>query len=300
MAEHSRRKKRSSDGDDLNLNLHILPRWKNRQIEDIRRADVIALAEELVAAGTPVAANRVQSLVSTIFSFALDSELIDTNPCARLKKRGEERVGTRILSDDELRLFWPRSVLSPASRPVGLALRLQLLTGTRSSEAAQPAMSEFLDLDAPEKAAWLIPGARTKNRRPHLVPLSSLALETVRSARELIDDKATFLFPSRVDPKAPIEGHALGVALRRIGESEKLVGKGSDTWKAVPPTPHDLRRTFGTRLSALGVPKEDRDACLNHAKNDIGSKHYDLYDRLAEKRAAVDLWAERLQVVLTS
>jgi integrase len=298
MVEHSRRLKRSSAGDDLNLNLHILPRWKGRQIEDITRADVIAVSEELVRAGTPVAANRVQSLISSIFSFALDSQIIAANPCSRLKKRGEESVGTRVLSDDEIRLFWTRSVLSPITRPVGLALRLCLLTGARSSEAAQPAITEFIDLQNPAQAAWLIPGARTKNKLPHLIPLSEMALATVKSALELVDEKAELLFPSRVDPAVPIEGHALGVALRRLGESDKLIGPGAKTWKASPPTPHDLRRTFSTRLSALGVAKEDRDACLNHTPQDVGSRHYDQYQRAKEKRIAFNVFANSISEVL--
>jgi integrase len=299
MVEHSRRFKRSSAGDDLNLNLHILPRWKARQIEDITRADVIAISEELVRAGTPVAANRVQSLISSIFSFALDNQLVGANPCSRLRKRGEERVGTRVLSDDEISLFWHRAILSPVTRPVGLGLRLALLTGTRSSEAGEAAITEFTDLNEASQAAWLIPSARTKNKRPHLVPLSALALATVKSALELVDERAEFLFPSRID-KSPIEGHALGVALRRLGESDKLMGPGSSTWKADPPTPHDLRRTFATRLSQLGVPKEDRDACLNHTPQDVGSRHYDLYERAKEKRAAVDLFSQSISAILRS
>jgi integrase len=299
MVEHSRRHKRSSDGDDRNLNLHVLPRWKNRQIEDIRRPDVIALVETLIQAGTPVLANRVHSLISSIFSFALDNELVGANPCARLKKRGEEGIGTRILSDEEVCLFWKRSVLSPVSRATGLALRLELLTGTRPSEAAEPALSEFRDLDNPSAAAWHIPGARTKNKRDHLVPLSAMALETVRAALELVDDKAKFLFPSPVNGDSPIDGHSLAVAMRRLSESEKLEGPGSNTWKADPPSPHDLRRTFATRLSALGVSKEDRDACMNHIPTDVGSRHYDLYQRAKEKRAAVERWAAELQRILS-
>jgi integrase len=298
MVEHSRRHKRSSAGDDLNLNLHILPRWKGRQIEDITRADVIAVSEELVRAGTPVAANRVQALVSSIFSFALDSQIIAANPCSRLKKRGEEGVGTRVLSDDEIRLFWVRSVLSPVTRPVGLSLRLCLLTGARSSEAAQPTITEFVDLQNPAQAAWLIPGERTKNKLPHWIPLSEMALATVKSAIEMIDKDAVFLFPSRIDPTVPIEGHALGVAMRRMGESDKLIGSGAKSWKSDPPTPHDLRRTFSTMLSALGVPKEDRDACMNHVATDVGSKHYTIYDRRPEKRAAVDLFSRSIAAVL--
>jgi integrase len=116
----------------------------------------------------------------------------------------------------------------------------------------------------------------------------------------MVDEDAEFLFPSPVNKDSAIDGHALAVAMRRIAESDKLTGAGSNSWKAEPPTPHDLRRTFSTRLSSLGVPKEDRDACMNHIRNDVGSKHYDLYERAKEKRAAVELWAAELNRILGS
>lgn len=294
LEEHAKRHKRTAAADEMNLRVHILPRWRSWQVEDIKRSDVIALAEEMIRAGTPVAANRVQSLVSKIFSFALDEQLLDANPCARLKKRGAENVGTRVLSDDELRLFWRHAVLPPASRTVGLALRLALLTGTRASEAAEASLAEFHGLDVAGQAVWMIPAARTKNKRAHLMPLSDLALTTVLAARELIGPDAKYLFASRGNDSRPITGHSLGVAMKRIGQNDVLQGAGAETWTADPPTPHDLRRSFATRLSAMRVPKEDRDACLNHAKTDVGSKHYDLYDRIDEKRAAVQMFSESI------
>ncbi len=71
------------------------------------------------------------------------------------------------------------------------------------------------------------------------------------------------------------------------------------SWKADRPTAHDMRRTVETRLSSLGVPKEDRDAVLNHVQSDVGSRHYDRYDRAAEKRRALSLWAAALNAILT-
>src|SRR5262249_39580549 len=144
-----------------NLKLHVLPKWKSKQIDSIRRADVIELVEGIVADGKPVLANRVQALISSIFSFALDADVIAANPCARLRKRGEEIAGTRVLSDDEIRLFWRRSVLPPVSRGLGLALRLELLTGARPSEAAEISLKELAGLDKPDAAAWTIPAERT-------------------------------------------------------------------------------------------------------------------------------------------
>ena len=155
------------------------------------------------------------------------------------------------------------------------------------------------ELDAisnPEKAALTIFGTRTKNSRDHYIPLSALALKTIAAARQLNGD-SEFLFPSPVG-SGPIKAHAFAIAMSRLSESENLTGPGSDTWKANPPTPHDLRRTFATRLSELGVAKEDRDACLNHTAQDVGSRHYDLYQRAKEKRAAFDLFSRSMMTVL--
>jgi hypothetical protein len=76
-----------------------------------------------------------------------------------------------VLSDDEIRLFWPGIVQSPVSRRVGLALQLILLSGVRSGEAAGIARAELEFIGENGQARWVIPVDRSKNRRAHLVPL---------------------------------------------------------------------------------------------------------------------------------
>ena len=296
LEEHARRFKKSADADERNLRLHVLPRWAKRRFDHIRRADVIELVEGLVKAGAPVQANRVQALISMIFSFAVDAGLMEGNPCTRLRKRGVETRGTRVLSDDEIRQFWQQAVLPPVTQKVGLALRLALLTGCRSGEVAGLARSELSDLDAPEKAAWVVPAARTKNGRAHYVPLSNIACETISSALKLISNDEEYLFPSPVDRGGPVTGHALTVAMRRM--SDKMVGKAAKSWNNDPPSPHDLRRTVATRLASLGVPEEDVAAILNHVRTSVTGRHYDQYQRAAEKRRALKLWDSQLKSIL--
>ena len=114
LEEHSRRHKRSYKADERNLQKHVLPLWQDKLYGSIKRGDVIELCEGLVTAGKPTLANRVQSLVSGIFSFCLDVGLIEAHPCYRLRKRGAENVGRRVLSDPEIRLFW-NGITEPAS-----------------------------------------------------------------------------------------------------------------------------------------------------------------------------------------
>ncbi|MBQ0824255.1 integrase arm-type DNA-binding domain-containing protein [Microvirga sp. HBU67558] len=295
LQEHACRFKRSAAADERNLRLHVLPRWADRRFDEIQRRDVIALCEGMVAAGTATNANRVQALISSIFSFAVDADLVGANPCSRLRKRGLENIGRRVLTDDEIHLFWYGIVQRPVSRPVGLALRIALLTAARVSEIAEAERREFQNLDDPERAAWQLPAERSKNGRAHFVPLSRLARESVLEALTLADETSPHLFPSPSVEGAPITGHALSVGMARFGRRLEGNHEPIRSWQAEPPSPHDLRRTVATRLASLGVPAEDVSAVLNHARRSVTGIHYDLYDRAGEKRRALNLLGETIR-----
>jgi integrase len=293
LTEHARRHKRTAAKDERNLRLHILPRWAERDFASISRADVIALIERLVSAGKPVLANRVHALIFGIFGFAMDVDLASANPAARLRKRGVETVRTRTLSDAEMQLFWHR-VAELGS--VGLALRLVLATGCRPGEAAAMAHAE-LELDGKGKpTGWTIPPARSKNGRAHFVPLSPLAGALVAEA--MAQGSGTFVFVSRSK-----RGHVDNIALAKaMAQLPALLADdrqaGADSWKADPPTAHDLRRTVATRLAAAGVPGEDVSAILGHVRAGVTGRHYDHYDRANEKRRALERWARILASII--
>lgn len=308
LKEHARRHKRSADADDRNLRLHVLPKWRQRRFDELRRTDVIELVEGLVTAGKPTLANRVQALISSIFSFAMDADLVTGNPCARLRRRGVETIGRRVLSTEEIRQFWPAITHQPVSPRVGLALRLILLTGARPGEVAGISRIELDYIDDQDRARWILPAARSKNGRSHLVPLSDQAQRIVAELLDQLGEGDEFLFPSPATkrrPRAatrptakqrPIAAHALAVAMARFVAS--LDDKSGRTWRIDRPTPHDLRRTVATRLAELGIPKEDRDAILNHTPRDVGKIHYDLYNREREKRQALDRWSNALSAII--
>ena len=63
--------------------------------------------------------------------------------------------------------------------------------------------------------------------------------------------------------------------------------------------PKDLRRTWKTRAGELGISKFTRDRVQNHVIGDVSEKHYDRYDYLPEKRAALEAWATHLQAMIS-
>jgi integrase len=121
---------------------------------------------------------------------------------------------------------------------------------------------------------------------------------------------ARFLLVSPAGDDRPIDGHALSVAMARFGKAFDLKckehaqelevehGNAAASWFKDRPTAHDLRRTLATRLAALGIAAEDVKACLNHARGDVTGRHYDQYDRLREKRRALELWTEQIQSII--
>jgi integrase len=291
VIEHARRHKRSAGKDERNLRLHILPRWRNRDYASITRADVIQIIERLVSAGKPTLANHVHRLISGIFSFAMDADLLNANPATRLRKRGAERIKTRVLSDDEIRLAWAH--LSEGT--AGMALRLVLATGVRPGEAAGMAQSE-IEFNDGVPIAWTIPAGRSKNGRAHFVPLGAMASAIVVEALAIAGTRA-FVFPSKA-ARGHIDSSTLAQTMARLPALLSSDELGAASWKAEPPTPHDLRRTCATRLAAAGVPAEDVAAILNHVRSDVTGRHYDPYQRAAEKRAALDRWSRLLSVIL--
>jgi integrase len=77
-----------------------------------------------------------------------------------------------------------------------------------------------------------------------------------------------------------------------------VLAEAVETLKAEPPTPHDFRRTVATGMAVLGIPREDRLAVLAHLQGDIHGSVYDKYERLKEKRVALETWERHVQNLL--
>ncbi len=205
--------------------------------QDITRRHVHEVLDTVAGKGLTIGVNRLQALISRIFTVALDRGLIDAHPAARMIKRFAEQPRRAACShDDELRALWTRTRRrSPAPRRD--AMRLRLLLGQRGGETAGMLWSE-VDLDA---ALWSLPGTRTKNKRPHVVPLPPTALSLLKARRTAV-----------------AAGRAARVSrLALTGDAHKALGAihgGAYKWK-------DLRRTVATRLAGLGFDETTIGRC---------------------------------------
>jgi integrase len=261
---------------------NILPRWQNRPIASITKADVIALVDGIVDRGAAVMANRTLGRLKTFYRWAVAKDLVAVSPAATVEEPTSEEARDRVLSDDEIRWFW--RACQTVGWPFGPIGQLLLLTAQRRGEVAELAWAE-LDLAA---AQWTIPRTRAKSDREHLVALSSLALDVLRPLPHHCD-----LVFGR-DAGRPPTGYSL--AKRRI-DVAVLAAKQADTGNAEPIpgwTFHDLRRTATTGMARLKVPPHIADRVLNHTAGTIKgvAKTYNRFEYLDERRQALEAWAQ--------
>jgi integrase len=268
--------------------------WEGRPVAELTKRDVVRLLDS-IAIRAPVMANRIDALGKQAFLFAVERDLIPANPwVGRNRPGGEERSRQRKLTDDEIHTLWtglddPKGTLK-ATLPVRLALKLVLITAQRPGEVAGARWDE-IDTAA---GTWIIPQHRTKPGREQHVPLSDLAIELFDQLRLLAKDRP-HVFPSaHVKQKRdePMLELALSRALRNNRDEE------TDTIFTLEWfTPHDLRRTAASGMTALGTSRLVVSKILNHSERDTTSI-YDRHDYAPEKKAALQAWADHLRAVV--
>ena len=247
--------------------------WHDVQIADITRADIKELLR-LKARGLErgVAANRLLALISKIFAWALDEEIIDASPALRLKRPAVEIERERVLSAEEIKRLWP--ALDAIGYPWGPLYKLMLCTAQRRGEVASMKWSQISDV------GWRLPASNTKTKVGHLVPLSSLARETLADVPEI----GEYVFRARGD--APLQGWSR--AKRRLDHVLTL----GEPWQV-----EDTRRTAATHMRSIGVDRIVVSKVLNHAESGV-TKVYDRWAADPEKAEAMERWANRLREIV--
>jgi len=247
----------------------LVDRWGTRRFGDITHADIVYALEQ-ISDRAPVAANRLHAVLSSLFEWAKGKRLVASNPCADLDRPAEERPRDRVLDDKELRKVWLAA--GELDRPHTGIVRLLILTGQRRNEIARLRWNE-IDL---EERLIRLPAARTKNGRPHDVPLSASALAIVAGQPRAPD--ADLVFTARRKPIASFSHMKLLLD----------AASGVSNW-----TLHDLRRTVASGLQKLGVRLEVTEAVLNHKSGSTAGivGVYQRHDYADEKRAALESWA---------
>ena len=264
-------RKRSWKADDNLLRKKVLPRWQHRAIADITRQDVRQLVEGVAEAGAPIVANRVAALLSKLFAFALDRDLVQASPAVRIPRPGQEQARDRVVTEDELRALWLAfDALEPT---MGAFYKLRLLTAQRGGEVAGMRWQD-VDLAA---GWWTLPATSSKNKLSHRVPLAPSVVTLIESVKKTAAKDALFVLAG--------------------ARGKRQQSEAAATFTVSDFRGHDLRRTAASIMASGGIPRLTISKILNHVERNITAV-YDRHSYDPEKRSALDWWDVKLRAIL--
>lgn len=162
--------------DERILRKDIIPQLGNVLAAEVTKRDIVELVDRIRDRGSSVMANRCLSLLKRLFGFGIARDIIEENPAHGVKPM-REQSRDRVLSEKEIRAFWHRIDDIPSTDSIKIALKLVLVSCQRPGEIAK---LEWKEIDF-KMRMWHIPGTKTKNRMSHSIPLSSLALDLLKS-----------------------------------------------------------------------------------------------------------------------
>jgi integrase len=265
---------------------YIVPRLGKVRSPDLT-ADQIRRACDRIkdVDGAPASAREVLGTIKRMLQFGVDSGLITANAALTIKPSvyAAKSVRERSLSVEELRSLVTALGEQTLSPTASAALQFILLTMARKNEAIKAPWSE-IDLDA---ATWLLPQERTKNKKPHLVPLSIQAIAILEKLRPDADNPVVaygdWVFP--------------GIGGRPLADTTLNEALSRAKWFGIPRfTVHDLRRTASTILHEQGWNTDVIEKALNHTMKGVRGV-YNKAEYLDQRREMLQAWADYLDAL---
>jgi len=160
----------------------------------------------------------------------------------------------------------------------------------RASELAGAKWAEFHDLTDPDKALWIIPAERMKQRQRHDVPLSPQVVAILTAQRAYVDSHypggSEYVFPNRDSGRRHIDGDNQRRTLAFLGYGPR---------DANPQSVHGLRHTFLTMAAEAGQSVEIADRCLAHSDANKVRARYNMSVQLAQRRALLLWWSDEIE-----
>ena len=287
LDEYASQVKRSWRDDERLLKRHVIPAYGDWPADAFTTDEARRLFRSLD--GTPRERDKVRACLSTLFNVAvgrtkkltvdetwLPSNFVNPITNAATAKHNAD-VNFPALA--EARAYYQALVGAdcPIKQDYADVLLLQLLTSSRIREVTDMEWAE-VDRDA---GRWVLPAARSKNGREHVVLLSKPALELLKRRHEWKAPRDTFVFPSALNPQTqPLRADLVSSALAKNRET---LGVGPRF------TSHNVRHLFSTWAGERQTPVDLVNRCTAHVVAAGINKHYNAAKLDVPAKA---LWAE--------
>lgn len=287
------------------FNKDVLPAIGHLLVEDIRKAHIVQIINDIQARGVKRMVKLMLSQMRQMFRFAVDQDIIENDPTASIRKDkigGRDTVRDRILSEAEIKALHELLPKSGLNNYGQAAIWLMLSTCCRVGELLAAEWSH-LDLDA---ATWTIPAENAKNGKKHTIYLSPFAASQFKQLEKL-KLSINWIFPNSRGTGAVCNkslAKQIGDRQQSIKDRKPMTGRSKQTDGLVLNgskwTPHDLRRTGATMMGALNVRPDVIEKCLNHIEQNKIIRVYQHQTLLPEQKEAWRLLGARLEILCGS
>jgi len=262
----------------------ILPCLGARQITEIEAPELVSMVKKIEERGARDIAKRALETTGQVFRYAIAHGYAKRNPASEIHPsdflRTSRKVNYARVDARELPELLRAIELYQGTPVTRLAMKLMALTFVRTSELIEAKWTEF-DF---ERVRWDIPAERMKMRTPHIVPLSTQALEVLGLLHSLTGT-SEWLFPGDRDLKKPMSNNTILKALERMGYKGRMTG-------------HGFRGLASTILHERGYAHDHIELQLAHAPRNAVSAAYNHALYLQPRAKMMQEWANYLESTL--
>lgn len=253
----------------------IFPALGNMPIDQIKGKDVLACAKKIEARGAQEMAKRSIPLTGRIFRFAIRKGLIENDPTPHLHEALKPRKVKHMarLDISEFPPFLERMDRYHGNPVIKTALQLMTLTFVRTAELR---LMEWSEIDF-ENKLWRIPAEKMKMALPHLVPLSTQAIELLKNLLPLTGRKQ-YVFYNHSTAK-PMSSNAILCVIRTMGYNGKMTG-------------HGFRGLASTTLHEQGYMHDAIEIQLAHRVGNAVSQAYNHAQHLEYRTKMMQDWSD--------
>lgn len=261
------------------LKKNVLPVLGALPMTKIKAPLLVGALKEILAKGKETA-KKARISIQGICRFALLNGLIEADPSTALKDAIPAPEGKHFAAPRTVKevgaILRALDSLKEVGGIVQYALRLHPLLAVRPGELLG---ARWADIDL-ETKEWRFIAPKTK--RHHVVPLSRQALEILKEL-QAISGRFEWVFPNLWRTERHITNAAMRAHLRRIEIGPDAL------------TPHGWRAVFRTLgAEECGFSFDVLEAQLGHAVPDVLGRAYNRAEWMAQRREAMQNWADFL------
>jgi len=259
---------------------NVFPHIGARPVAEVQAPELVAMLKAIEARGVNDLAKRALQTSSQVFRYAIAHGLAKRNPAIDIKPSdvlaSRQKQNLARIDGKELPELLRHIEGYKGAATTRLAMKLMAMTFVRTTELIGARWAEF-DLDG---MRWDIPASRMKMKTPHIVPLSTQAVNVLKTLH-LVTGHSPMLFPGERDHEKSMSNNTILKALERMGYKGRMTG-------------HGFRGVASTLLHEMGFDHAHIELQLAHQERDEVSAAYNHATYLKQRAKMMQDWADYL------